>query len=256
MNCPDVQQLLHPYADGALDLMRQVEVEAHVAACPACADQEKNLRSLRAVLAAPELYYRAPAGLRARIHGVMPPLAPARRRPALQLAAMAAGVLLVIGASATLGILLARSGTFRDDRLAEWVVASHVRSLQVEHLTDVASSDRHTVKPWFRGKLDFAPQVPDLAKEGYPLTGGRLDYLADRPVAALVYSRRLHSINLFTWPAASDEATAVRGLARQGFHIRHWQRAGMTYWAVSDLAEPELDGFVRLIQEHAQEVHP
>jgi anti-sigma factor RsiW len=116
----------------------------------------------------------------------------------------------------------------------------------------VASSDRHTVKPWFRGKLDFSPQVPDLTPQGYSLSGGRLDYLTDRPVAALVYYRRLHAINLFTWPAADDDVKPVRGLARQGFHIRYWQRGGMSYWAISDLNEQEFDEFVRLFQEHSE----
>src|SRR5205807_6272466 len=130
-----------------------------------------------------------------------------------RMAAIAAGILLLIGASIQFGPLLFRGGTSGDNRIAEWVVASHVRSLQVEHLTDVVSTDRHTVKPWFRGKLDFSPQVPDLSKEGFPLSGGRLDYLAYRPGAALVYHRGLHAINLFTWPAANDETNAVRGLS-------------------------------------------
>ncbi len=125
---------------------------------------------------------------------------------------------------------------------------SHIRSLQVSHLTDVGSSDGHTVKPWFRDKLDFSPHVPDLAQEGYVLSGGRLDYVAGRPVAALIYHRRLHVINLFTWPAANDETKAVRSMSRQGFHIRHWQTSGMTYWAISDLNDQEMDDFVGLIR--------
>jgi len=157
----------------------------------------------------------------------------------------------LIGTAATVGVLLSQTGTSADDRLAELVVAGHVRSLQVEHLTDVVSTNRHTVKPWFRGKLDYSPEVPDLSQEGYPLSGGRLDYLADRPVAALVYHRGLHAINVFTWPAANNEASAVRGLARQGFHLRYWQRSGMTYWAISELNDQELDQFVRLFQEHS-----
>jgi anti-sigma factor RsiW len=249
MNCPDVRRLLHPYADGELDVIRHVEVEQHLAACAGCADQEKNLRSLRTAVSSPALYYRAPARLRNRLQLTSAPIA--RPQTSLRWLAMAAGILVMIGAAAAMGVFLSRGRTSADDRLAEWIVASHIRSLQVEHLTDVASADGHKVKPWFRGKLDFSPQVSDLSAEGYPLSGGRLDYLADRPVAALVYHRRLHAINLFTWPATSDEEKAVRGFDRQGFHIRHWQRSGMTYWAISDLNEQELDEFVRLVQRNA-----
>ena len=151
-------------------------------------------------------------------------------------------------------MLLSRAGASADDRLAEWVVAGHVRSLQVDHLTDVASSDRHTVKPWFRGKLDFSPQVPDLSPQGYALSGGRLDYLADRPVAALVYHRRLtrHQPLHLARRRRRRESRSQR-LSRQGFHIRHWQRSGMTYWAISDLNDQELDEFVRLFQERSTE---
>ena len=251
MNCRDVQHLLHPYSDGELDLVRHVQIEEHLAECAPCAEQEKNLRSLRAVVSSPSLYHRAPAALRSRIQLAIPQAARGRRRSPLRLAAIAAGILLLIGAFATIGMFSSRLGTSADERLAEGVVAGHVRSLQVDHLTDVASTDRHTVKPWFRGKLDFSPQVPDLAAQGYALSGGRLDYLADRPVAALVYYRRSHAINLFTWPAGNDGEKAVRGLSRQGFHIRHWQRSGMSYWAISDLNEQEFDEFVRLFQEHS-----
>jgi anti-sigma factor RsiW len=256
MKCRDVQPLLHPYADGELDLVRHVEIEEHLTECAACGAQVKHLRSLRAALSSPSLYHRAPAALRSRVQLAAPPATRGRRQSSLRLAAIAAGALLLIGTSATIGMLLSQAGTSADDRLAEQVIAGHVRSLQVDHLTDVVSSDRHTVKPWFRGQLDFSPQVPDLSPQGYALSGGRLDYLADRPVAALVYHRGLHAINLFTWPAANNEEKGVRRLARQGFHIRHWQRSGMTCWAISDLNDQELDEFVRLFQEHSAELHP
>jgi anti-sigma factor RsiW len=256
MNCRDVHNLLPPYSDGELDLVRHVEIEEHLSECANCAEQEKNLRSLRAVLSSPALYYRAPAALRTRIQRATPALTRGKRRSSLRLAAMAAGILLLIGASGTIGMLLSRVGASADDRLADRVVVSHVRSLQVEHLTDVVSSDRHTVKPWLVGKLDFSPQVPDLTPQGYVLSGARLDYLTDRPVAALVYRRRLHTINVFTWPASTDEEKAVRGLTRQGFNIRYWQRSGMNYWAISDVNARDLDEFVRLSQDPPPPSHP
>jgi anti-sigma factor RsiW len=166
-----------------------------------------------------------------------------------------AGAALLAGAF-TIGMLWPRPGSSGDERLTELVLASHIRSLQVDHMTDVASSDQHTVKPWFRGKLDFSPRVPDLSSAGYTLSGGRLDYLADRPVAALVYHRRQHVINVFTWPASDDEERPMRSLSRQGFHIRSWQRSGMAYWAISDLNPQELDEFVRLIGEHMSVTAP
>jgi anti-sigma factor RsiW len=248
MTCRDVLSLLNPYADGELDLVRQIEIEKHLTECAECAKQEEHLRSLRVVLASPSLYYRAPTALHSRVQLSAPTVRFKRRRSWARQAAIAAGVLLLLGTGAAMGVLWSRTGASADDRLADWVVASHVRSLQVEHLNDVASSDQHTVKPWFRGKVNFSPQVPDLTPQGFALSGGRLDYLADRPVAALVYHRRAHVINLFTWPAADDEDKAVRGFSRQGFHIRQWQRSGMNYWAISDLNDQELDEFVRLFQ--------
>jgi len=251
MNCQDVQRLLHPYSDGELDLVRHVEIEKHLADCAECAEQEKHLRSLRSVISSPSLYYTAPASLRMRIQLATPSATQRKRRPALSLVAIAAGVLLLTGASVTIGLLLPKGTGSSVDRLTESVVASHIRSLQVEHLTDVASSDKHTVKPWFRGKLDFSPPVPDLTSQGYTLSGGRLDYLADRPVAALIYHRRLHVINIFMWPAVHDEEKEVRGLSRQGFHIRYWQHSGLTYWTISDLNDQELDEFVRICREQS-----
>jgi anti-sigma factor RsiW len=253
VDCRDVRNLLHPYSDGELDLVRHLQVEHHLADCGECAERERGLRLIREAVASGAPYHRAPDSLRARLQTPPPPPATpagrARRQRAVLFAATAAGVALLVGASLTAGVLLSRSGPSAEDRLAEQVVAGHVRSLQVAHLTDVASSDRHTVKPWFRGKVDFSPPVPELTPQGYPLSGGRLDYLADRPVAALVYHRRDHAINVFTWPAADDGERPVRSLHRQGFHIRHWQRSGMTHWVISDLNLQELNEFVRLFRE-------
>jgi anti-sigma factor RsiW len=259
MNCQDVHNLLHPYADDELDLVRNLDIEEHLGTCAACAQQVKNLRSLRTALSFASLYYAAPASLRERVQLVpvptTSPLGPERRPPWLRPFAIAAGLLLLIGVSATVGVLLSRTTT-SGGRLENWVVASHVRSLQVNHLTDVVSSDRHTVKPWFRDKLDFSPQVPDLTAQGFALSGGRLDYLDERPVAALVYQRGNHAINVFTWPATRSGDRAVQKISRQGFHIREWHAAGMNYWAISDLNDEDLDQFVRLFQEHTTASQP
>jgi anti-sigma factor RsiW len=264
MNCANVQGLLHPFVDGELEVIRHVEIEEHLKQCQSCAEQQRQLRALREAVASASLGYRAPAALREKIRSTAAaPLADKRahsaervrpihdqRRSISQLAAIAAGLLLLISSSAIVGALWRARGT-GEDLLAEAVIAGHVRSLQANHLFDVPSSDRHTVKPWFKGKLDFSPEVPDLAAGGFALSGGRLDYLLDRPVAALVYTHRNHTINLFTWPAGNENDKPVRSYAQQGFHIRHWQQSGMTYWAISDLNDHELDEFARLFQEHA-----
>jgi anti-sigma factor RsiW len=136
----------------------------------------------------------------------------------------------------------------QDALLVQEVQTAHVRSLITSHLTDVNSSDQHTVKPWFSGKLDFSPPVTDLASQGYPLQGGRLDYLNNRSVAALVYQRNKHLINLFIWPS-TDGNQAPRISTYNGYHLMHWSQSGMNYWAVSDLSLSELQSFVQLVQQ-------
>jgi anti-sigma factor RsiW len=247
VDCRDVRNLLNAYSDGELDLVRHLQAEHHLAECTACAEHEQSLRLLRDAVASAAPYHRAPESLRARVlDGPVPP-APAERPRLIPYAAAGLGVAAAVLLMA--GLVVIRPPASADDRVMDQLLASHVRSLQVDHLTDVASSDRHTVKPWFRGKLDFAPQVADLSADGFPLTGGRLDYVADRPVAALVYMRRQHVINLFTWPEPGDDAGPTRSGERQGFHVRSWRQGGMAYRAVSDLNDEELDEFVGRIRQ-------
>jgi anti-sigma factor RsiW len=143
-------------------------------------------------------------------------------------------------------------GPSADELLTREVVASHIRSLMANHLADVPSSDEHTVKPWFNGKLDFSPPVVDLADKGFPLVGGRLDYLNQKPVAALIYRRQKHFINLFVWPSSGGSESVTQSVTRQGYHVLHWTHSGMTYWAVSDLEANQLREFSQLIQNQVQ----
>jgi anti-sigma factor RsiW len=136
------------------------------------------------------------------------------------------------------------------ERLEEELVAGHARALMADHALDVVSSDQHTVKPWFNGKLDFSPAVINLAAQGYALTGGRLDYLARRPVAALVYKHRQHLIDVFVWPAAVGE-DAPKNASRRGYNLVHWTRGGLNYWAVSDLNAAELAQFSNALVQAA-----
>ena len=246
MNCDETRRLLHPYVDGELELTPHLDVERHLESCAACTERTEGLRSLQDALSSPALYHRAPASLRARLTTATS--AEVRMGSRRQSFLKAAGIVLLAAFSAALGVLLSPFQTSLEERLLEAVVGGHVRALQVDHLTDVASTDRHTVKPWFLGKLDFSPEVVDLVQDGFPLVGGRLDYLEGRTVAALVYRRQSHAINLFIWPNAGEDFGPSRTIHR-GFNIRRWQRSGMTYWAVSDLNGPELDEFVKLLRD-------
>ena len=246
MTCDELQSLLHGYVDGELDLVRHLDAERHLAGCPSCAGACKQLQVLQAALKGKSFRFTPPPGLRRRIDNALRDLddaRPSRRRP-WALLALAAAVMIALGAWA---ILRAGLGV-ENDRDVRELVASHVRSLMLdEHLYDVKSSDKHTVKPWFLGKVDFSPFVGDFAADGFPLAGGRLDYVEDRPVTALVYHRRKHVINLFVWPTPRSADMGPRALTRQGYQMLHWTRGGMTYWAVSDLNAAELRTFADLV---------
>src|SRR5262249_31310145 len=241
--------LLHPFADGELDLVRSLAVERHLEVCPACAAAVKELQALRGALAEPALYHRAPAALQDRVRASLRPAgrarAAARPFPWRSLAVAASLAFVAVLTWATLRELPLPSA---DERVAQQVVASHVRSLMLPGRdVDVASSDQHTVKPWFNGRLTFSPPVKKLDGAGFELVGGRLDYLDRQQVAALGYKRRSHVINLFVWPAADRSARPLRTLTTQGYHVIHWSEGDLTYWAVSDLNEAELREFVDLI---------
>ena len=196
--------------------------------------------------------YKAPPGLERRIRHM---IAQESRGPGWldRLRANVAGWW-PMAASFACGLLFAVSattliGTARnEDEFEQQLVSAHVRSLMPNHLMDVVSTDQHTVKPWFTGKLDFSPPVADLAAEGFPLVGGRLDYLQDRAVAVLVYQRRGHVINVFVMPVSDDRATALKPVLHHGYHVAEWRKSGMRAWAVSDLGRDELDQFAQLLK--------
>ena len=245
MTCEETRILVHALIDGELDAGHAREVEAHVAGCPGCAAQLHDYRVMRQALAAPALRHQAPAALRARIEAALPARRPAvvsSRRSLLQGFAM--GGLLSGAMAAGLVVFVMRreegQGILGD------VVSAHLRSLQGDHLIDVQSSDQHTVKPWFNGRLEVAPPVVDLTAQNFALIGGRLDYIDGKPVAAIVYKRRAHVINLFVAPAAAlvsgPEASPTIEQV-QGFNIWRWTHAGLAYWAVSDINADELREF-------------
>jgi anti-sigma factor RsiW len=250
LNCQDIEPLIHGYADGELDLMTSLEVERHFQDCEQCAQAHTMLQGVRATIKDGIPYFSAPENLARRVRSSLRGAGRGDRtltvRPGPLLALAASLAFMMTTGWGLTRVLQTRSD---DAVLTQALVASHVRSQMLpSHEFDVASSDAHTVKPWFEGKLDFSPPVKDLVRQGFPLVGGRLDYLQNRAVAALVYRRSKHSINLFIWPSPSGDEAVDKKATRQGFHIIQWTRSGMSFWAVSDLNEGELQEFVRLIQ--------
>jgi anti-sigma factor RsiW len=238
--------------DGELDAGQAASLAVHRSECQTCKAIYEQLHDTHQMLRTGLSYHRASPALRRVVSERIAELASAtpgtvaprgmRWQPWRR---MTASFGLGAAIAVSLVLLLQQPG---EGGLSDQIVASHVRALQPGHLADVASTDRHTVKPWFDGKIDFAPPVKDLAAQGFPLLGGRLDYLAGRPVAALVYGRAKHSINLFVWPETGAADAAPNISERNGYNMIHWRRDGMTLWAVSDLETRELSGFRRSVE--------
>jgi anti-sigma factor RsiW len=244
MTCQSALPLIEPYIDGELDAAQQADIQLHLNECPSCAVVHRRLSDLSSDLRTLAPRYDASEALRARVQSSLRQAAPKSKIIAWPIRqwAIAATVLLALSVGFNFFQLRSRS----QSPVAQEIVSSHIRSLIGEHLLDVPSTDQHNVKPWFNGKLDFAPDVKDFATAGFPLIGGRIDYIDHRPVAALVYKRRQHIINLFVWP--STEAPSAPE-AVSGFNLITWNKAGMNFCAVSDVNAAELQQFADLYRQ-------
>jgi anti-sigma factor RsiW len=249
MTCTETQVFVDAFIDGELDLARSIELERHLESCPSCSALFQSQKAAHSALADPALRHTAPAAVRKKVHAALAaevprPLAESqnlrRAQPTSgwfrwQWPAAAAGVL--AGVAALIFVLRLPPAA---DPLERELVDSHIRSLMPNHLMDVVSTDQHTVKPWFAGKVDFSPPVKDLAADGFPLIGGRVDYVDQHSAAVMVYKRNQHVINVFVWPVAGREDIAPRTRADQGYNMIEVVHGGMEYWAVSDLNQAEL----------------
>ena len=275
MNCRDVGELVHAYVDDELDIVTARQLDQHLRECSRCREALQGVQAVRTAVSNPAQYYKAPPELRVRVlaatralsaeganlfplplegdrsegkmeesrsaYALTPTLSQRERgraRAPRKWWGVAAAAMIVLGG----GLFFMLRGQRENPVVAE-VLTAHLRSLQPGHLMDVVSTNQHTVKPWFDTHIDFSPPVRQLAPE-FPLVGGRLDYLENRPVAVLIYKHGDHLINLFIWPGDSGQSF----VAQRGFNFVHWTSDGMTFWAVSDLATADLNHFSQLFQ--------
>ncbi|MDR6667573.1 anti-sigma factor [Rhizobium sp. 1399] len=257
--CPEWRIMLHGFVDRELDSVHAAQFEDHLATCENCRAEMERVAAVRKIIDQDGVRWRPPEALRSQVLSMLsfeqtaassslpvPRQAPFWRRTfdfirqwsfVPSLAVLAASAFLFVNAPSQTLIL-------QDE-----IMASHVRSMMADHLTDVLTSDQHTVKPWFNGRIDFSPPVSDLAKDGFPLVGGRVDYIGGRAVAALVYRRHGHVINLFIWPAASGAQTTTE---HDGYNMVQWSDGGLTFWAISDVASGDLAEFESFFRSAAR----
>lgn len=265
MDCNETRRLLDADVDGEIDLVRHLEIERHIATCAECARRVAAARDRKAAIRNALPSYKASSHLMLKVQDSLrhepdvssepmhapnaataSPTPPAKRVGTIlpfpsmlrQLGGMAAAVLLAVGVGYSWGVARAQR-----NQLITAAIADHIRSLQPNHLLDVVSTDQHTVKPWFAGRVEFSPPVVDLAAKGFPLVGGRLEHLDAHTVAALVYHRRKHVINLFVWPADRG-SLSLPPSEQDGYHVLAWSKGDLNFLAVSEIPAPELQEFV------------
>jgi anti-sigma factor RsiW len=250
MDCEQAKILIDAYIDNELDVANSLEVERHIRDCKSCSAGYKNYLVIQSVFKDENMYFSPPPDLKKKITAKIKSSEKKQLsfktnmfgwRGAAAVFALAAVVLLII--------ILYRSPASPEEQITEQIVNNHMRSLMPNHLTDVQNSDQHTVKPWFSGKLDFSPPVADLSSQGFTLVGGRLDYVSGQPVAAIVYQRKSHYINLFFWFSDNTNDITKKASVTRGYNLIHWTNGNRNYWAVSDINLTELDEFANKIQE-------
>jgi anti-sigma factor RsiW len=248
MSCDRADTVLHGYFDNELDALGAAEFERHLERCSECIDALESLEALRSSMNFAQLFEKMPALLREKVLADLSSGNPVRFVPARSWRWLAiAAAFLLFAYTGWQVISIHRSDNYETLLTAE-VVDAHLRSLQPGHLTDVVSSEQHTVKPWFDGKLDFSPEVQDFAAQGFPLQGARLDVVRGRAIAALVYGRRKHLVSIFIWPTTEQDASSREG-SRQGYQWIHWRKGGMEFCAVSDATPSDLEQLQRLFTE-------
>jgi anti-sigma factor RsiW len=253
MNCRECFDYIDAYIDNELDVTATIAVQQHVRDCHRCQQLLEARKAVGALLDNPQLSFAVPDSLLGKVQTALP-VTRSEVKPRTRHRLVIPWLSFPLALAATIAVLLGlvflnQGGMFerpRGNTLAQEVISSHLRSLLAAHLLDVPSTDQHTVKPWFDGKLKFSPPVRDFAEHGFRLTGGRLDYFHGREVAALVYQRRLHVINLFIWPSESGGNTAAESFSKDGYNVSHWDHDGFAFWAVSDVNAEDLSAFAEL----------
>jgi anti-sigma factor RsiW len=253
MDCSATRNLLHPYIDRELDAAAAARIDEHLQGCAECRKTFDEHASLARAVGKNATYYQASPELAVRIRQNIDapsprtpaPETPRRRMPPDWRRWFQLGVAVAATVVVTMTATLYLSSLNADEALPAQIVNAHARAVLTNHQTDVASSDQHTVKPWLSSKLDFSPPVIDLTTTGFPLRGGRIDYVEGRLAAVLIYTHRQHMIDLYIWPDARSQLVMnlSRTASKNGFNMVHWNRAGMTYWAISDVNASDLQAF-------------